>query len=59
MLWDTAGQERFRSMAPMYYRKASAAFLVYDITKYSTFENMKTWAEGKINLDYYYVAKQL
>ncbi|XP_071788847.1 ras-related protein Rab-22A-like [Asterias amurensis] len=45
MLWDTAGQERFRSMAPMYYRKANAAFLVYDITQYSTFENMKTWAE--------------
>mmetsp|Transcript_9217 Transcript_9217/g.31742 ORF Transcript_9217/g.31742 Transcript_9217/m.31742 type:complete len:105 (+) Transcript_9217:63-377(+) len=23
-LWDTAGQERFRSMAPMYYRGATA-----------------------------------
>ena len=34
-------------MAPMYYRKANAAFLVYDITQYSTFENMKTWAEGQ------------
>ncbi|XP_038058521.1 ras-related protein Rab-22A-like [Patiria miniata] len=45
MVWDTAGQERFRSMAPMYYRKANAAFLVYDITQYSTFENMKTWVD--------------
>nr|XP_054750130.1 uncharacterized protein LOC129255825 [Lytechinus pictus] len=44
-LWDTAGQERFKAMAPMYYRKANAAFLVYDITDSKTFENMKFWAE--------------
>ncbi|XP_071496962.1 ras-related protein Rab-22A-like [Diadema antillarum] len=44
-LWDTAGQERFRSMAPMYYRKSNAAFLVYDITDSRTFENMKLWSE--------------
>ena len=45
-LWDTAGQERFRAMAPMYYRKANAAFLVYDITSYSTFEHIKDWIDG-------------
>ena len=28
-LWDTAGQERFRSMAPLYYRGAHAAVLVW------------------------------
>ena len=32
-LWDTAGQERFRSMAPMYYRGAKAAVIVFDATK--------------------------
>ncbi|KIJ56836.1 hypothetical protein M422DRAFT_218541 [Sphaerobolus stellatus SS14] len=44
-LWDTAGQERFRSMAPMYYRGAHAALLLYDITNASTFEDVKGWLE--------------
>jgi GTPase SAR1 family protein len=28
-----AGQERFHSLAPMYYRNAQAAVIVYDVTK--------------------------
>lgn len=43
-IWDTAGQEkygvfndcshdRYKGLAPMYYRGAAAAILVYDITK--------------------------
>eukprot|EP00045_Choanoeca_perplexa_P000058 m.12880 g.12880 ORF g.12880 m.12880 type:complete len:196 (+) comp10046_c0_seq2:27-614(+) len=43
-LWDTAGQERFRSMAPMYYRGASAALLVYDVTSANSLEEAKSWA---------------
>ncbi|OXU27280.1 hypothetical protein TSAR_000348 [Trichomalopsis sarcophagae] len=42
-VWDTAGQERFRSMAPMYYRNANAAFLVFDITQYNSFTAIKSW----------------
>ncbi|KAG1792432.1 P-loop containing nucleoside triphosphate hydrolase protein [Suillus plorans] len=49
-LWDTAGQERFRSMAPMYYRGANAALLLYDITNAATFEDIRGWlAELKKN----------
>ncbi|XP_024081849.1 ras-related protein Rab-31-like isoform X4 [Cimex lectularius] len=44
-VWDTAGQERFRSMAPMYYRNANAALLVYDITQMSTFNSIKSWVK--------------
>lgn len=42
-VWDTAGQERFRSMAPMYYRGAHAALLVYDITKLHTYNDIQSW----------------
>jgi GTPase SAR1 family protein len=31
-LFPQAGQERFNSLAPMYYRGAQAALVVYDIT---------------------------
>ncbi len=42
-IWDTAGQERYATLAPMYYRKASAAIVVYDITSIETFEKAKKW----------------
>ncbi|KAI0299728.1 P-loop containing nucleoside triphosphate hydrolase protein [Multifurca ochricompacta] len=42
-LWDTAGQERFRSMAPMYYRGANAALLLYDITNPASFQDVHGW----------------
>lgn len=42
-IWDTAGQERYRSLAPMYYRNAGAAVIVYDVTSHSTFESVKGW----------------
>jgi GTPase SAR1 family protein len=30
--WSSTGQERYHSLAPMYYRGAQAAIVVYDIT---------------------------
>mmetsp|Transcript_19220 Transcript_19220/g.44728 ORF Transcript_19220/g.44728 Transcript_19220/m.44728 type:complete len:228 (+) Transcript_19220:82-765(+) len=42
-IWDTAGQERFRSLAPMYYRGASAAVVVYDQTNSVTFDRAQEW----------------
>jgi len=42
-IWDTAGQERFNSLAPMYYRGAQAALVVYDITNENSFSRAKTW----------------
>jgi len=44
-IWDTAGQERFNSLAPMYYRGAQAALVVYDITNESSFARAKAWVK--------------
>lgn len=51
-IWDTAGQERYASLAPMYYRGAVGALVVYDITRPNTFEAAKRWIrELRANLD--------
>ena len=42
-LWDTAGQELFRSVTRGYYRGSAGAFLVFDLTQRSSFENISKW----------------
>ncbi|CAM8938682.1 unnamed protein product [Rhodiola kirilowii] len=42
-IWDTAGQERYHSLAPMYYRGAAAAVVVYDLTSMESFVRAKKW----------------
>ncbi|KAI6203556.1 putative Ras-related protein Rab-5B [Aphelenchoides besseyi] len=42
---DTAGQERYHSLAPMYYRGAQAAIIVYDITNQESFAKAKNWVK--------------
>ncbi|XP_065007069.1 ras-related protein RHN1-like isoform X3 [Musa acuminata AAA Group] len=44
-IWDTAGQERYHSLAPMYYRGAAAAIIVYDISSSESFERAKKWVQ--------------
>ncbi|XP_064374042.1 ras-related protein Rab-33A isoform X1 [Dromaius novaehollandiae] len=45
-VWDTAGQERFRkSMVEHYYRNVHAVVFVYDVTKMTSFTNLKMWIE--------------
>jgi small GTP-binding protein len=36
-IWDTAGQERFRAITHAYYKGASGALIVFDITRRSTY----------------------
>ena len=45
-IWDTAGQERYRSLTKMFYKEASVAIMVYDITRKQTYEEIKNyWAD--------------
>ncbi|CAG5107076.1 Oidioi.mRNA.OKI2018_I69.chr1.g3134.t1.cds [Oikopleura dioica] len=44
-IWDTAGQERYHSLAPMYYRGAQAAVVVYDIQCPDTFSRAQAWVK--------------
>ncbi|KAM3932033.1 ras-related protein Rab-32 [Leptodactylus fuscus] len=42
-LWDIAGQERFGNMTRVYYKEAVGAFVVFDVTRGSTFEAVTKW----------------
>jgi small GTP-binding protein len=42
-IWDTAGSERYRSLAPMYYRGAQAAVIVFDMTSADSFAGAQAW----------------
>lgn len=42
-VWDTAGQERFNSLHSSYYFQADVCILVFDISRKSTYVNLKTW----------------
>jgi small GTP-binding protein len=42
-IWDVGGEERFRFLLPTYCLGANAAFLLYDITRPSTLDNIPEW----------------
>ena len=42
-IWDTAGQEKYRALTKFFYKEAAVCILVYDITKKTTFENIKSY----------------
>ncbi|MCJ1415387.1 hypothetical protein MMC32_001719 [Xylographa parallela] len=42
-LWDTAGQETYKSITRSYFRGASGALLVFDISRRATFDSVTAW----------------
>jgi small GTP-binding protein len=42
-IWDTAGQEKYRSLTKFFYKDATIAILVYDITRKQSFEELKNY----------------
>ena len=49
-IWDTAGQEKYKSITFHHYKKSVGGLIVYDITKRSSFDNVKNWYNDLINL---------
>ncbi|KAF2397157.1 ras-domain-containing protein [Trichodelitschia bisporula] len=44
-LWDTAGQETYKSITRSYFRGASGALLVFDISRRATFLSATAWLQ--------------
>lgn len=42
-IWDIAGVEQYHAITRAYYRGATGALLVYDITDRNTFESVERW----------------
>lgn len=42
-IWDIGGEERFRFLLPTYVLGANAAFLLYDLTRPATLDNIPEW----------------
>jgi small GTP-binding protein len=49
-LWDTAGQEEYRALGPIYFRNASAALVVFDITSIESFSHLTEWIKSFRNV---------
>ena len=44
-IWDTAGQAKFRSICKSYYRCGDAILLVFDLSNYETFYDLRFWLQ--------------
>lgn len=44
-LWDICGQEIYENMTRVYYKEASAGFVVFDITNQSSFNVVEKWKQ--------------
>jgi len=42
-IWDVGGEQRFRFLLPTYCLGANAAFLLYDVTRSQTLDNIVEW----------------
>jgi len=44
-IWDTLGQEKFMALAPLFFRRAVGAFLVFDLCSMESFDALDKWHE--------------
>ncbi|KAG2192478.1 hypothetical protein INT46_002767, partial [Mucor plumbeus] len=53
------GQEKFHSLAPMYYRNALTAIVVFDVTKYTSFSRAQTWTSARVGTNIHHVFTEI
>ena len=44
-IWDFGGEEKYRSLFPSYVSGASAALILFDLTRKETVEDVQNWVE--------------
>lgn len=44
-IWDLAGQPEYKNVRKMYYTGAMGALIVFDISRWDTFESIPNWVE--------------
>ena len=42
-VWDTLGQEKFHAIASIFFKGTAGAFLVFDLTRRETFDDLHKW----------------
>ena len=50
-IFDLAGQQQFKKVRQTYFAGAKAGFLVYDVTRPETFENVRTWHQEAVRAE--------
>lgn len=61
-LWDIAGQERYGQMTRVYYKDAVGAFVVFDVTRQTTFDMAKKWkadVDSKLTIPVFLLANKV
>lgn len=45
-IWDIIGNVKYHKIQSQYYKGSDGAFVIFDITRFDTFENMTQWADA-------------
>jgi Ras-related protein Rab-1A len=49
-LWDIGGQQKFQTMRSQFYRGSDAVFLVFDLTRPESFNNIPKWFSDVVEI---------
>lgn len=49
-LWDIGGQQRFKSLHQTFYKAASGALIIFDLTRAETYDKVEMWRSEMIEI---------